>query len=75
MKLSQAEFGHNSTINRNTGFAPFHVVYGVMAHETIDLLAILSRQQLNYLAHDLISELHQLHEDTQSRLRASTTMY
>lgn len=40
LKLCQAEFAHNSALNRSTGFPPFQVVYGSIPRGPTDLVTI-----------------------------------
>lgn len=65
MKLSQAEFAHNSAMNRSTGKAPFFIVYGLLPRGLVDLLQLPSRAPVHRQADELVRDLQQVHASTQ----------
>lgn len=75
LKLSQAEFAHNSAINRSTGYCPFQVVYAVVPRGPIDLISIPSPVQSDMRAVDLISNLQRVHDSTRARLLDANNRY
>lgn len=75
IKLSQAEFAHNSALNRSTGYCPFHVVYGFVPRGSVDLLTIPSRARLEGRAVDFLDNLQQVHAATHAHLEASNARY
>lgn len=74
-KLSQAEFAHNSAVNRSTGYCPFLVVFGIVPRGPVDLLALPSPSNADLRASDLIADLRTIHETTRSRLEEANAKY
>ena len=53
--LCQAEFAHNYTVSRSTGFSPFQVVYSVQPKSPLDLLTLPNRTKVHGKAANFIT--------------------
>ncbi|PKI54050.1 hypothetical protein CRG98_025544 [Punica granatum] len=68
IKLCQAEFARNHTVNRSTGFNPFQVVYYVTPRGPLDLLTVSDKTRVHGKAVDFIHGLQEIHEAVQNNL-------
>lgn len=75
LKLSQAEFAHNSALNRSSGFCPFYVVYGVVPRSPVDLVLLPTTVPIEERAADFMQSLQQIHATTKANLEASNARY
>lgn len=71
--LPQAEFAHNSALNRSTGLSPFQVVYGIVPRGPADLLALPLPIRTDVYATELMEALTSTHAATRIRLEESNT--
>lgn len=74
-KLPQAEFSHNHTINRNYGFSPFQVIYGVLPRAPPDLSSLSDRVRLHGTADTFADNILEKHLQTKTNLEAYVVMY
>lgn len=74
-RLSQAEFAHNSVVNRSTGLAPFQIVYASLPRGPLDFMALPSSVRVDARAVDMIEALWSTHRAAHDRLVASTMAY
>ena len=74
-KLGQAEFDHNHALNRNLGFSPFRVVYGIVPCGPLDLSIVPDKTCHHGEAVDFVSDIHDIHAQARSNLEASTAKY
>ena len=61
-KLCQAEFAHNHTVSRSTGFSPFQVVYSIVLHGPIDLIPLPSKTRVHGKAKEFVGGLQEIHK-------------
>lgn len=73
--LPQAEFAHNSAVNRSTGLCPFQVVYAVVPRSPVDLLMLPIPVRTDIRAADLIEALTRTHTTTHAHLEAANSRY
>jgi hypothetical protein len=74
-KLFQAEFAFNRSVNRSTGFSPFHIVYGTNPRAPVDLAPVPDLNRPHGKAEDFIVELQQVHQLTEKCLQDSIAKY
>lgn len=74
-KLPQAEFAHNHSLNRSSGFSPFQVVYGLLPRGPLDLSTLLDRTRLHGVADDFIDNIHKVHTQVIANLESSSSKY
>lgn len=73
--MCQAEFAHNHTVNRSTGFSPFHVVYGTLPRGPVDLSVAPDRTRFHGCACDVVEDFSSLHQQVKTNLEKATTSY
>lgn len=64
-----------NAVNRNTGFSLFQVIYGLVPRGPLDMLALPCKVRPHATAVEFMDQLHQIHQQTHSRLTASTAKY
>ena len=74
-KLCQAEFAHNHSVNRSTGFSPFQVVYGLVPRSPLDLVLVSNTVKVHGKAADFVQQLQQVHSQTYEHLQAAAAKY
>lgn len=74
-KLPQAEFPHNHSLNRSSGYSPFQVIYGLLPRGPIDLASLPDRKRLHGVADDFIDDIHKVHDQVVSNLESSSSKY
>ncbi|GJW69897.1 putative reverse transcriptase domain-containing protein [Tanacetum coccineum] len=74
-KLYQAEFAHNHTVNRSTGFSPFQVVYSAQPHRPLDLIALHVSGFVPKKVQDLVEGLHEVHKAVRDNLVRANSKY
>ncbi|KAL6558852.1 hypothetical protein OROMI_019202 [Orobanche minor] len=75
VQLSQAEFAHNSAVNRSTGLAPFQVVFATVPRGPADLLSQPLPVRADARAADMLEVLRITHKATFDRLVAANEQY
>lgn len=75
LKLPQAEFAHNSALNRSTSLSPFEVVYGLIPRGPTDLLPLPTSSNSDRRAADFITDIQRVHGQTKTRLESATVEY
>ncbi|KAF7137217.1 hypothetical protein RHSIM_Rhsim07G0165900 [Rhododendron simsii] len=75
LRLYQAEFAYNRSVNRSSGFSPFFVTYGFNPRAPIDLAPVPDLKRPNGKAEDLISGLQAVHKTTVQHLEESFATY
>ncbi|KAI9157827.1 hypothetical protein LWI28_028681 [Acer negundo] len=74
-KLSQAEFAHNHSVNRSTGFSPFQIVYSVVPRGPLGLLPLPSNTRCHGKVEDFVHNLQDIHAQVCENLEQSTKNY
>ena len=74
-RLPQAEFAHNRTVNRSSGFSPFHVVYGILPRGPVDLSTLPDCSRHHSDASTFVDDILEVHAQTTQRLEASSSKY
>ena len=62
LKLYQAKFSFNQSVNRNLGFSPFFDNYAFQPRTLIDLVPIPDLKKVHKKAEDFISDLQKVHK-------------
>lgn len=75
VKISQAEFSHNHSLNRSSGYCPFQVVYGIIPRSALDLTTLPDWTWFHGEAVDFFTELQNVHKQVFDNLTASTANY
>jgi hypothetical protein len=64
MKLYQAEFAYNRSVNRSTGLSPFIIIYGGNLRTPLDLAPFTDLKRTHTKAEDLIAHIKEGHKLT-----------
>ena len=67
-KLCQAEFAHNHTVSRSTGFSHFQVVYSIVPCGPLDLIPLPSRTRVHGKAEEFVGGLQEIHKQVHDNL-------
>ncbi|GJV07447.1 putative reverse transcriptase domain-containing protein [Tanacetum coccineum] len=73
--LCQAEFAHNHTVNRCTGFSPFQVVYSGQPRGPLDLMTPRVSSSVPKKVQDFIAGLHDVHKAVHENLVRANSKY
>lgn len=74
-KLPQAEFAHNHSCNRSSGFSPFHIIYGLIPRGPVDLSSLPDLTRVHGVAQDFVTDIKRIHEIAHTNLEASADKY
>ncbi|KAL6548706.1 hypothetical protein OROGR_008472 [Orobanche gracilis] len=74
-KLPQAEFAHNSAVNRSTGYSPFEVIFGLLPRGPVDLLPLPDAVRPHGVASDFIADLQRIHQQVHTNLGVASADY